>query len=343
VLLAVADGLPVLLAGRLLQGISVSAVLSPATAALAELAPPQTSGKAALAFTLALAIGGSLGPLAGGGAADFSRWPQSLALLAYAGAVLLYLPVLLTADDPAPPSRPGRDTGMGLVDLPGAFWWTAGAIFVSNAVQNTLYALGGPRLADVLPDRVFVATGIGIVAFMLASIGGQFAGRALAPRYAIGVGLALTCFGLVVLGRGLASATYKPILLAMLISGAAHGLVNFGAAQRINELAPVEHRSLFNAAFNVSRYLGTGLPVLGVGILARSNGLAQAFGTFSFATYGLTAALLLGMAWRPGRRLAAVAEARAKPRDDDVRRPDPPELAIEDAPHPRDPRPRRRS
>jgi predicted MFS family arabinose efflux permease len=303
VLLALADGLPVLVAGRLLQGISVSAVLSPAAAALAELAPPQVSGKAALAFTLALAVGGSLGPLAGGGAADFSPWPQSLALLTYAGAVVLYLPVLLTADDPAPPSQPGSGAGMRLINLPGAFWWTAGAIFVSNAVQNTLYAMGGPRLADVLPDRVFIATGVGIVAFMLASIGGQFAGRALSPRYAIGVGLALTSFGLVVLARGLAAASYKPILLAMLISGAAHGLVNLGAAQRINELAPPEHRSLFNAVFNVARYLGTGIPVLAVGILARSEGLAGAFGTFSFVIYAATAALLLlGMALQIPKR-----------------------------------------
>jgi MFS family permease len=292
-LMAVAGGLTCLLAGRVLQGISVAAVMSPTLAALAELAPPDVSRRAALVSTLCLATGGSLGPLAAGIAAEFSAWPQSTALLGYAALVVVFLPLLRTADDPAPVQQNRAADRLRMKAIPAAFWRIAGVVFVSNAVQNTLYALGGPRLAEVRPDHVFLATGIGILAFMAASIAGLFIARRFRPTIAMAVGLVLTAGGLGLIQYGLSHGNYVPIVLAVFTSGLGHGMINFGAGQRVNELAPPAHRSLFNSVFNVIRYVGTGLPVLVVGVLSAYVGLTEAFTDFTRAIYALAALFLL--------------------------------------------------
>lgn len=93
-LFMLADGAPLLVAGRMLQGLAVVACFQIGAAYLGDITPPGRRAVAFGAFTTAMGLGFTTGPLLGGLIAD--RWSTRAsyvagALLALGGAVLAHL------------------------------------------------------------------------------------------------------------------------------------------------------------------------------------------------------------------------------------------------------------
>jgi MFS family permease len=82
VLFAVAAGTGWLYAARALQGVAVGLISGPATAALVEIDPRRDERRPALLAGLAQAGGSGLGPLVGGGLAQWGPWPMHTCFLA---------------------------------------------------------------------------------------------------------------------------------------------------------------------------------------------------------------------------------------------------------------------
>ena len=312
--MAIAGSLPLLLLGRILQGVSVAAISSPAVAALAEDVPQQQRALAATLAALGLAGDVILGTLTGGVTAQWADTPQSVGLVGFALGVSLFLPTLVLAREGAPAAI-GQPTRRQAV--PVAFWHACAAIFVASSVQTTVFTFGGPVLAAAFPSQGHVAAALGLAGFMLASCAVVLLGQSAATKAVVN-GLALTALGVVALQLAGPHAGPVPILGAFLICGAGHGLTNVGTIARVNVLAPPASRGFFTSIFNTVRYTGAGAPVLGVGMAADALGLEQAMTAFAFIAAVLCAglaaaalcvpALCVSTLGSPGQRVAGVAQ-----------------------------------
>jgi hypothetical protein len=86
-------------------------------------------------------------------------------------------------------------------------------------------------------------------------------------------GLAALALGLVLLAVAISAHNEWCTVLAMLCTGAGHGLVYFGALRELTLVTPAADRGTVLGAYFIVSYLGLGGPVIIVGALAVGGGL----------------------------------------------------------------------
>ena len=298
---ASAGNLGELALGRAVQGVAVGLATAAAGAALADLLPDRPSVAAKL--TLAASAGGvALGPLLGAALAS-GRDPVVTPFLLHAISLLaLCVPLaLLHPRSPGSEAAPRAAVTRGTLrprslSLPrqgrGVFLLAAATGFVSYAVFGVYLSLAPSYAASLLHTRAPLA-GAGVAALLLgSSAAAQLLARPTRSRAvpALGMsGLALG-LGLVVL----AGYGHVPALLfaGSVLAGASQGLAFRALFTRASAaLEPAARASQLSTLWVVV-YLGSSLPIIGVGFLARAYGILPAFATF--AAIAATACLALG-------------------------------------------------
>jgi predicted MFS family arabinose efflux permease len=286
VLFAGADGVGQLFLGRAFQGLAIGAVMGAATAAFIEQHPRADRARATtLSATVALS-GTACGPLLGGLLAEVSSAPLvtpylvALALLAVALVGLLWgLP-----DDRVrgPRWRPRRPSVPEEIRRPFAAASFSG--FLSWGVTGLFLALVPSYVARLLEIDNLVVTG-GAVTLML---GAASAVQPLLPRLdslqAQSLGLGLLLAGLAALSLAAELGSVVVVLVATITSGLGHGLTYGAALSEVTAMSPVHRRGDTAATFTVMGYVGSGLPIVGVGALATGLGLVPAVQVFALVT-----------------------------------------------------------
>src|SRR6185437_15170251 len=148
-----APNVGVLLAGRILSGLSAGLMTGTATAALTELIPASASRRASLAATAANMGGLGLGPLVAGLFAQYAPHPTTLvselylAVLAAAALLLLLIPETVR-----PRTRPAlRFAGLGIPERGrGEFIAAAVAVFAAFALLGLFSSLVPGFIGGVL-------------------------------------------------------------------------------------------------------------------------------------------------------------------------------------------------
>ncbi len=296
-LFAAASSTGWLYAARVVQGLALGAASGPVTALIVEREPNAERGHAAMVAAVAAVGGVGLGPLLGGMLAQYLPAPAVLAylveiaLLAAAAIATALLP-----DSSAPtryrPRRPGIPEGIG-----GAFATSGATSFVTWAVTAIFLTLV-PSYTATLTHSANLGLQGGVVAVL-------FATSALTQRLMFakdplvlqrrGLAALVAALGLLC-GAGVEGSLWL-LVAASLVAGAGQGMAFLGAMREINAVAPPGRHAEVLSGFYVVTYLGTGLPVLGVGLLATSIGLLPAVEWFSAAAAAI-AVLLLAMLWR---------------------------------------------
>ncbi|MDA8284784.1 MAG: MFS transporter [Actinomycetota bacterium] len=302
-LFAAASSTDWLYAARVVQGLALGAASGPVTALIVEREPNAERGHAAMVAAVAAVGGVGLGPLLGGVLAQYLPAPALLAYLVE--IVLLAAAAIATAllpDSSARtryrPRRPGIPEGIG-----GAFATSGATSFVTWAVTAIFLTLV-PSYTATLTHSANLGLQGGVVAVL-------FATSALTQRLILMVakdpltlqrrGLAALVAALGLLcGAGVEGSLWL-LVAASLVAGAGQGLAFLGAMREINAVAPPGRHAEVLSGFYVVTYLGTGLPVLGVGFLATSIGLLPAVEWFSAAAAAI-ALLLLAVLWRQAGR-----------------------------------------
>ena len=150
-------------------------------AALIELAPEQRPGLAARVATLALPVGATIGVLASAIGAEWTPWPQAFGMMVPVVLSAILVPFLLFSAKPdataAAPARQAAADASRWHDLPAAFWVSCAIAFYASAIQVTAFAMGGPRLAEVLPSHPYLGAAMGMALFLLVSVLGQRSGH----------------------------------------------------------------------------------------------------------------------------------------------------------------------
>lgn len=289
-LFAAADGTSWLFAARIVQGVSMALGQGAVIAAMAESEPVGDRARAAVVATGCIVVGGGAGPLVAGLLAEYGPSPRTLVYLLEVG---LLLPALygvnrlpdVRATDRWRPRRP---------HLPGPlrqeFFTASATSFLAWAV-TALFLTLVPSYATTLAGTTNLAMAGGVVALLFAASAlVQVRGQGLEPRWAQRRGLALLVVGLGILVLAGEVRSLPLLLVATAIAGAGQGLAFLGAMAAVNRAAPRDRHADVVSSFSVLTYVGTGAPVIGVGLLATRISLLVAVELFA----GGLAVLCLG-------------------------------------------------
>lgn len=284
-LFADAQTLAALCAGRALQGTAVGIATGASAAALRELLPSRPEW--ASRFTLLASAGGvAAGPVIGG---LLSLLPGATTAPYYVHSVILaglLVPLYLLRARPAikPPaaSRPLQALAPQRPSVSraarGAFWLAAGVGFLSFAVFGFCLSLAPGYFAHIMGTEsrplIGVLAGLTLGASALSQL------LNLRGSYVVPAGLAV--LGGSVLLLGAAGTWQSPALLvtASLAAGVGQGLafrtVFNGLAAKVE---PSRHAQTISAVYIIT-YLGSAVPVLGLGWAAGRVGLAASVEAF---------------------------------------------------------------
>ena len=275
VVFILAPDVAVLMAARILSGLSAGLMTGTATAALTELVPAPAGRRASLVATAANMGGLGLGPFIAGLFAQYAPHPTTLvfavylAMLAAAGVGLRFIPETVSSR-----RRPAlRFAGLGLPEQGRAEFIAAGAAaFSAFSLLGLFSALAPTFLGSVMHEQnhavqggaVFVMFAVGTLTQLLAS---RFSSRRVVLA---GLGLFLAGLGLIV--AALAEAGVALFLAGTVVAGAAVGAVFLGTLATASRLAPPGRRGQAVSAYFVACYCGLVIPVVGVGVASQFIG-----------------------------------------------------------------------
>jgi MFS family permease len=299
VVFLLADGVPVLLVGRVLSGLSAGIFTGTATATLVDLATPERRGRATLVATIATMGGLGIGPLLAGVVSEWAAAPVrapfwvDLALLVPAA-----IGVWLMPEPVAVASHPRlRPQGLSVPsEIRATFVRAALAGFAGFAVLGLFTAVAPAFLGQELGVTSRGVVGLVVFAVFAASTVGQ-AILDLVPR---AVALPAGCLGLIagmgLLALGLAVSSLALLVIGGMVAGFGQGLAFRAGLTEVNECSPAEHRAEVASAYFVVSYVAISLPVIGVGVLAEAAGLRAAGLTFAAVVAVLSAIVLVLLA-----------------------------------------------
>jgi len=299
-----------LCAGRALQGMAVALATGASAAALRELLPSRPEW--ASRFTLLASSGGvAAGPVIGGLLSLLpgpTTVPYVVHSLLLAGLLVpLYLvrarPAIMVPAVSRPmhalaPRRPSVSR-----QARGAFWLASGVGFLSFAVFGFSLSLAPGYFAQVLDTDsrplIGVLAGLPLAASALSQL------VTVRGRLTLPAGLAV--LGVSVMLLGAAGAWHSPLLLvaAAIAAGLGQGLafriVFNDVADRVE---PARHAQIISTVYVIT-YLGSAVPVLGLGWASAAFGMAPAVQGFVLlcgaAALGLSAWTFAAIVIRRGK------------------------------------------
>jgi MFS family permease len=302
----VASDVGVLLAGRILSGVSAGLMTGTATAALSELVPATASRRAALVASGVNMGGLGLGPLIAGLFAQYAPRPTVsvfeayLAVLAVAGLCLVLVPETVSQR-----RRPVlRFAGLGLPDRGRGQFIAAGvAGFSAFSLLGLFSAMAPAFLGSVLHERSHaVQGGVVFLLFGTATLTQLLLSRLPSRRVAL-AGLSLLLAALALIVAALAQAALALFLAGTVVAGIAVGAVFLGSLATANRLAPPARRGEVISTYFVASYCGLIIPVIGVGVASDFLGYFPAVLALAILLAVLCIAALAGIAGalRPDR------------------------------------------
>lgn len=264
------NGMPALIVGRILSGLSAGVFTGTATAALIELAPVGRRQYAAK-FAVAANTGGlGLGTLLSGALATYALAPLrlpygvDLALVAVAFGAMLAVPETIEC--------PNRRLRLQLTrlrvpeNIRRTFLTAVTAGMCAFAVSGLFGAIVPSFLVRVLHQSQPVLTGAVVFVLFAMTALGQFAVGSIARRLALAVACGTLIVGTVTLALGVAFESLAWIFAAAAIEGAGQGLAMGAGLAAINEETE-EQRGEVGSTYFVMLYAALALPVIGVGLL----------------------------------------------------------------------------
>jgi MFS family permease len=302
VVFILAPNVAVLMAARVLSGLSAGLMTGTATAALTELLPSSAGRRGALVATAANMGGLGLGPLVAGLFAQYAPGPTTLVYEVYLAVLAAAsLCLLLVPETVRPRQRPTlRFAGLGIPARGrGEFLAAAAAAFAAFALLGLFSALVPTFLGSVLHEHSHAIAG-GIV-FLIFGVGTatQLVAYRLPTRPVVLAGLVLLLAALALIVAALAQAAIAEFLAGTVVAGIAVGAVFMGSLATAHRLAPPARRGHVISTFFVACYCGLVIPVVGVGVAAGFIGSFPAVLALSILLAALCIVALASIA-RPG-------------------------------------------
>jgi MFS family permease len=291
-----ADSVPVLLAGRVLSGLSAGLFAGTATAAVIEAAPPRWHGRAAAVATVANVGALGIGPVLAGLLVEYAPDPLRLSFVVH--IVLATLAAAAVAYSPETSPRNGR-IGIQRVSVPAevrpVFAIAALAAFAGFAVTGLFTSVAPAFLTDVIGIDNHAIAGLIVGSIFASSALGQIASTRVAPQRAVALGCAILVVGMASLAVALHLSSLPWLVAAAVVSGIGQG-ISFGRGlAAVSECTPPDRRAEVSSTYFVVAYVAISLPVIGDGLAARAWGLQTSGVSFAIAVATLAVICLVAI------------------------------------------------
>lgn len=299
---ALAWNVPSFAVCRFLIGVSSGLITTSASVGMTQLNNKGDLQRAAATTSLTIAFGFGLGPVVGGLMAQWLPMPLKTAYLP--SIVLSFLAIYALFKVRVPVSTPSASAegGLSLDDIkpsmsqprkPFLRHYMLGcmAAFSAFGMFSLFASLAPSFMQSMVPWHGPLISGlsIGIILFMSAGI--QLLARPVATKKVIVVGFfALSASNILLM---LNTQLGSPWLFALcvLTTATGHALGNLAGMSIVNKVSkPINRTGLFST-YLIIGYLGTIVPILGLGWLSDHLGLTRALVIFCLCMTVLTAAL----------------------------------------------------
>lgn len=225
--------------------------------------------------------GGGLGPVLAGLLAQYLPAPTTLCYLVEIG--LLVPALVAVAALPARLGASGQPWRPRLPHVPAKARspFTAAAVvsFLAWAVTALFLTLVPSSLSALTGSRNLALAGLAAGLILLTAAAVQLFAQEWPASRTQPVGLVLLVSGLAGLVLADAAASVALLLISAAVAGAGQGLAFMGALRQAN--AAGKGQAGVISAFYVATYLGVGVPVVGVGLLAAPLGVSTAVDIFA--------------------------------------------------------------
>ncbi|WP_427018840.1 MFS transporter [Pseudarthrobacter sp. P1] len=296
IVFANASSLAMLAGGRVLQGLAVALATGASSAALRDLLPTRPDW--ASRFTLLASAGGvAAGPVLGG-LLSLLPDPTRTPFLVQSVALILLLGILLAlkarpAIKPAPQGtalatlRPRRPSVSA--DARGAFWLASLVGFLSFSVFGFCLSLAPGYFASVMHTDARPVVGVLAALTLGSSALSQL--LTVRGRHVVPLGLGLLGVSVALIAVAGATGGGALLVLACVGAGAGQGLAFREVFNTVaSSVEPARHAQIISAVYVIT-YLGSAVPVLGMGAAATVWGLPAAVDGFAVLAVAACAAL----------------------------------------------------
>lgn len=280
VVFLIPDSIPALFVGRILSGLSVGIFTGTATAALTDLAAPGMQRRYSLIAALVNMLGLGLGPVIAGALAEFTTAPLTLPYLTHIVLVLIAMIGIAMIAEPlrleAEPFRWQIQRFSLPSEVRGTFVRAATAGFAGFSVLGLFASVAPALLTQVLGVTSHLVCGLIVFAQLGFSAVGQSAGTRMQDRLATLIGTAALSVGILLTGLSLWTSSLPVLLAGAAIAGMGQGMSFRSSLGTLAARSPHHSRGEIISTFFLVLYIAQSLPVMGVGILAQSQGLQVA-------------------------------------------------------------------
>ena len=290
-----ANGLGMILTGRVLSGLSAGIFTGTATVAVLELAPPHWREKATFFATAANMGGLGLGPMLAGALSQYLPWPLHLTFLVH--SVLALLAVCCIWAAPETVSKPAHPKlSIQRLSVPpevrGVFIPAAIAGFAGFAICGFFTSIAPAMMGKVLGYDNRLLIGVVAGSIFIASTLGQFLQGSLPLRLRLPLGCASLMLGVIPIALGIYTQSLPLFIVGAIIAGIGQGISFRAGMGAIASASPTAERAAVTSSFFVVAYIAISIPVIGLGLMASVASLTTAGISFA-AVMGAMAALSL--------------------------------------------------
>ncbi|TBL35243.1 MFS transporter [Verrucosispora sp. SN26_14.1] len=292
---AAATTLPVLVAGRFVQGMATGMVSATTAAALLDFHPRGTRA-GSLTHAVCTTLGMGFGPLIAGLLADHTAYPLVLPYVVIGAVALVPLVLLLRA--PADRRTAGRVRLVRTVRVPRAILLPFSIATCSLMTLNSCMALFGTFGARILTEGAGISTAGGtgglLTLLVTMTLLAQIAANRVPAARSVGLGVLVIAAGAGTTTAALHLASGAVTIAGTVLVGTGGGLVLLGATRLIGYWAPTHRRAEVFAAWMVAAFATLGgtslLGGLALGGVALTTVMAVATGGITtLAAYTLVA------------------------------------------------------
>ncbi|MEG1767555.1 MAG: MFS transporter [Comamonas sp.] len=276
--------------GRLIVGVASSMVTTSATLGLAKLSPPGNVQRVAMMSGFLIALGFGVGPLVGGVIGQWAPYPlvtTYVPTLVLAALGMLALAKLELPDNASPKDQQPLQWSDVLPKLTWptgeaskAFALTSSLPFLAFGVFG-LYASMSPLFLDKLvPWHGPAVSGTAIALILLMSACTQILAGRMPTHWCGALGLVSLALSNALLMINLWAGSATLFALGVLFTAAGHGMSMLAGMSMVNRIATPANRSGLLSTYLVIGYIGSMVPMLGIGWIADNWGMDVAVRTF---------------------------------------------------------------
>lgn len=296
---AFTESVPMLFAGRVLQGFAVGMFLGVGTAFVVDHARPASRAIAAMTAGAFFRLGFGLGPGIAGLVAQYWGNPLHRPFQVHLVLMVVGLACVLIARETVPRRsfRIEMRVGVPAGQMRGFSGFLAPAAFVMSFMEGTVLSVVPLYLYRTLGEtNVAIA---GIAGFLVLGLGGMtpIVTRNIEPRRAVMLGVGISAMVTWLIAGAAWSGSAILVVVAAALIGFVNGMILQGATVICGTVVPLAERGKLISSLYMCAYAGT-IPTVGLGYLSQAVGLTITLVVFSITAMSFAAWIIL-----IGRRL----------------------------------------